>query len=46
MVRLTYNAGGFINNNATTVVDNSEQPERQALSKVISPKKKGLDSDF
>lgn len=42
----TYNAGGFINNNATTVVDNSEQPERQALSKVISPKKKGLDSDF
>ena len=43
----TYNAGGFINNNATTVVDNKEQPERQALSKVMKPsRKKGLDSDF
>jgi len=42
----TYNAGDFINNNATTVVSNEEQPERQALSKVIDPKKKGLDSDF
>jgi len=42
----TYNAGDFINNNATTVVDNTEVPERQALSKVMTPKKKGLDSDF
>ena len=42
----TYNAGDFINNDATTVVDNKEEPERQALSKVMDPKKKGLDSDF
>jgi Fe-S cluster biosynthesis and repair protein YggX len=37
----TYNASGFINNDATTVVDNQEFPERQALSQVIKPK-----SDF
>lgn len=37
----TYNASGFIDNNNTTVVDNQEFPERQALSKVIKPK-----SDF
>ena len=42
----TYNAGDFINNDSTTVVDNTEVPERQALSKVMTPKKKGLDSDF
>lgn len=42
----TYNAGDFINNENTTVVDNKEFPERQALSKVIDPDKKGLDSDF
>ena len=42
----TYNAGDFINNNATTVVDNNEQPERQALSQVMKTQKKGLDSDF
>ena len=42
-----YNAGSFINNNATSVVDDKEIPERQALSTVLSPsKKKGLDSDF
>lgn len=37
----TYNASDFINNTATTVVDNQEQPERQPLSQVIKPK-----SDF
>lgn len=37
----TYNAGDFINNNNTTVVDNQEFPERQPLSGVIKPK-----SDF
>lgn len=37
----TYNASGFIDNKNTTVVDNQEFPERQALSKVIKPK-----SDF
>ena len=37
----TYNASQFIENNNTTVVDNQEFPERQALSKVIKPK-----SDF
>lgn len=37
----TYNASGFINNQQTTVVDNQEFPERQALSQVIKPK-----SDF
>lgn len=37
----TYNASSFINNDATTVVDNQEFPERQPLSKVIKPK-----SDF
>lgn len=37
----TYNAGDFVNNNASSVVDNQEFPERQALSKVIKPK-----SDF
>lgn len=38
---MTYNAGDFINNNNTTIVDNQEIPERQPLSKVIKPK-----SDF
>lgn len=33
-----FNAGQFINNNATTVVGNQEMPERQALSQVIRPK--------
>jgi len=37
----TYNASSFINNDATTVVDNQEFPERQPLSQVIKPK-----SDF
>ena len=37
----TFNASGFIENLATTVVDNKEVPERQALSDVIKPK-----SDF
>jgi hypothetical protein len=37
----TYNASGFINNNATTIVDNIETPEKQPLSQVIKPK-----SDF
>lgn len=37
----TYNAGDFINNDATTVVDNQEFNERQPLSQVIKPK-----SDF
>ena len=37
----TFNASGFIDNKATTVVDNKEVPERQALSDVIKPK-----SDF
>jgi|11_taG_2_1085331.scaffolds.fasta_scaffold00697_13 hypothetical protein len=37
----TYNASSFINNNATTIIDNKEMPERQALSQVIKPK-----SDF
>ena len=37
----TYNASGFINNNATTIVDNTETPEKQPLSQVIKPK-----SDF
>jgi hypothetical protein len=35
------NAAGFINNNATTIVNNQEFPERQALSQVVLPK-----SDF
>jgi hypothetical protein len=34
----TYNASGFIDNNNTTIVDNQEFPERQPLSKVITPK--------
>ena len=34
----TYNAGTFVNNDASTVVDNQEFPERQALSQVIKPK--------
>jgi hypothetical protein len=34
----TYNASGFIENKNTTVVDNQEFPERQALSQVIKPK--------
>lgn len=34
----TYNASGFVNNNNTTVVDNQEFPERQALSQVVKPK--------
>ena len=33
-----FNAGPFINNNATTVIGNQEMPERQALSQVIKPK--------
>jgi len=37
----TYNASSFINNNKTTVVDDKEQPERQAISQAIKPK-----SDF
>ena len=32
------NAAGFINNDATTVVNNKEFPERQALSQVMLPK--------
>jgi len=35
------NAAGFINNTATTIVNNQEFPERQALSQVVLPK-----SDF
>lgn len=35
------NAAGFINNDATTIVNNKEFPERQALSQVVLPK-----SDF
>ena len=37
----TYNASQFINNDATTIVDNVETPEKQPLSQVIKPK-----SDF
>lgn len=37
----TYNASGFIDNSNTSIIDNQELPERQALSKVIKPK-----SDF
>ena len=37
----TYNASGFINNDATTVVNNQETPEKQPLSQIIKPK-----SDF
>lgn len=37
----TYNASQFVDNVNTTIVDNQEFPERQALSKVIKPK-----SDF
>ena len=37
----TYNASSFINNTNTTIVDNQETPERQAISQVIKPK-----SDF
>ena len=37
----TYNASSFINNNETTIIDDKEMPERQALSQVIKPK-----SDF
>jgi hypothetical protein len=33
-----FNAGPFINNNATTVIGNKEMPVRQALSQVIKPK--------
>jgi hypothetical protein len=32
------NAAGFINNEATTIVNNQEFPERQALSQVVLPK--------
>jgi len=32
------NAAGFINNDATTIVNNKEFPERQALSQVVLPK--------
>jgi len=34
----TYNASGFINNDNTTIVDNKEFPEKQALSKIGTPK--------
>jgi hypothetical protein len=34
----TYNAGQFVNNESTTIVDNQEFPERQPISKVIKPK--------
>lgn len=37
----TYNASSFINNERTTVVDNEEFPERQAISQALKPK-----SDF
>lgn len=37
----TYNASTFINNQATTIIDDQEFPERQPLSQVIKPK-----SDF
>ena len=37
----TYNASSFIDNKNTSIIDNQELPERQALSKVIKPK-----SDF
>jgi len=37
----TYNASSFINNQATTIIDDQEFPERQPLSQVIKPK-----SDF
>ena len=37
----TYNASSFINNKATTIIDDQEFPERQPLSQVIKPK-----SDF
>ena len=37
----TYNAGGFINNTSSTIVDNIETPERVAITKAIKPK-----SDF
>lgn len=37
----TYNASSFINNDATTVVDNKEFPEKVPLSQAIKPK-----SDF
>lgn len=33
-----FNAGPFINNNATTVIGNKEMPVRQPLSQVIKPK--------
>ena len=32
------NAAGFINNDATTIINNQEFPERQALSQVVLPK--------
>lgn len=32
------NASQFVNNNNTTVVNNTEMPERQALSKIVTPK--------
>lgn len=37
----TYNASQFINNDATTIINNEEVPEKQPLSQVIKPK-----SDF
>jgi len=37
----TYNASRFINNDATTIINNEEVPEKQPLSQVIKPK-----SDF
>lgn len=37
----TYNASGFINNDATTIVNDQETPEKQPLSQIIKPK-----SDF
>lgn len=36
--QITYNAGAFVENKSTTVVDDDEFDERQALSKVILPK--------
>jgi hypothetical protein len=37
----TYNAGDFIDNDKTMIIDNAEVPEKQALSNIIKPR-----SDF
>jgi hypothetical protein len=37
----TYNAGGFVDNDNTMIIDNDEVPEKQALSNIIKPR-----SDF